>query len=101
MARSNVTRTITDAVYSCDFCGSGSKVSWRCSICGRDCCQRHLVLDPDDYSDYPTKYCQECWERPEREAFYAYKLESEKRLDELEQEWMAACKPQQEVKSDG
>jgi hypothetical protein len=53
-------------VYFCDVClrednmsyGSGGK----CLICEIDVCGRCSVPAPDDYSDYPERYCHRCWE---------------------------------------
>lgn len=72
--------------YYCDFCAVESK-GVRCSMCGKDICKAHRTYDPQDYSDNPEKYCPNCWNLSEREAFYEYKTESELKLDELEEAW--------------
>lgn len=51
----------------CDICGadatpgrygSGGDV---CSICHREICKKHRDYDPEDWGDYPAKFCVFCY----------------------------------------
>lgn len=52
----------------CDFCKNLNKInsiyllSWKCEICGKDCCHKHLIIineSGEDYADH--KYCMPCY----------------------------------------
>lgn len=54
---------------TCDVDGCGDTAAFlyggvnyaKCEICKRDLCKRHLVYDPDEPGDYPSKWCSICY----------------------------------------
>lgn len=53
----NIETTIT-----CDLCNNTITHVRQCNICKRDMCDNCTVRDDRNFTDYPTKYCKECWE---------------------------------------
>ncbi len=47
--------------YVCDFCNTEVSTNRVCSICGKNICYEHSNYDPREYGDYPTKYCDVCF----------------------------------------
>lgn len=48
--------------YICDLCGNGTGNNRVCSICGRDMCSGCTKFDPRDMEDYPSVYCDYCFQ---------------------------------------
>lgn len=63
-------RPVDNTEYFCDFCKKEGTdtivknnlgVNGKCSICGRDICQNHKVIDYTNYNlNYPNVWCLEC-----------------------------------------
>lgn len=71
-------------IYSCDFCGYETKHNnygaiQNCSICKRHACKDCRKSDPEDWSDYPNKFCNICIDL----RYKKYKKE----IDDLEEKF--------------
>jgi hypothetical protein len=75
--------------YICDVCGKGSDHHRVCSICGRDICFNCTKFDPRDIGDYPSIYCDHCFQIGQK---YLDRISTEEEkcdamIEGLEQEW--------------
>ena len=52
-------------------------------------CRKHTILDPDDYGDYPDRYCFDCWEigKEHREKIFSIQFEADQKKNEEERKW--------------
>ena len=48
--------------YICDLCGKETGNHRVCSICERDLCSSCTKFDPRDIGDYPSVYCDNCFQ---------------------------------------
>ena len=62
-------RSKTVETVSCDICGKSNGDIGKCVLCGRDChkwvygsSEQCSEYDPRDYGDYPSRYCNYCYE---------------------------------------
>lgn len=55
-------KIVSEIIYYCDICEKQLDTLWRrsCCKCGRDICKEHSIVIVDN-SDYPDKWCVECW----------------------------------------
>lgn len=51
-------------INCCDICGNEAKHT--CFMCGKDLCNNCTIMESDEETDYPGKYCQSCWDKGER-----------------------------------
>lgn len=75
--------------YICDLCGKGTGHHRVCGICGRDLCSSCTKFDPRDMGDYPSVYCDHCFQIGQK-YLDRISIEQEKfdaLIEELEQEW--------------
>ena len=82
--------TTEQETYTCDVCGDSMGVyPKRCSICNRDICIKHAMLDSRDYGDYPDAYCDSCWDTGEkhRERMEAIESESDEKIEGCVEVW--------------
>lgn len=76
--------------YFCDICLEQMVRYRTCAYCKQEICDKCIVYDPDDNSDYPNKWCKDCeWVR---QQLLPRKKELEAELDKLEDEWGNKCK---------
>lgn len=85
-----VTCTCDRCQKPCDF------LAKRCRICERDLCGECGIWDPNpEDSDYPPRYCRECWKAGE--PFRKVVEDARRAADEAEavalNEWRVACPP--------
>jgi hypothetical protein len=94
-----VTKKYNETKCYCDFCfldNIKKEVEYdpKCYICDINICREHTVFDPDDYGDYPTKYCTNCWKIGEPYRIRMKDLE-DRADEEIEKEsklWQKAAK---------
>lgn len=75
--------------YICDLCKKGYRHGSVCSICGRDICTNCTKFDPRDMGDYPSKYCNECFDIGEKylERISVEEEKHETVIATIEEEW--------------
>lgn len=99
-----VERKITEIEYLCDRCGekiTHQYASRRCSICGRDVCDKcahwfetHMGLNEPYFNcDNPEAVCKICWNEGEeiRKKIMESRERQEKEENDLIQEWTNLC----------
>jgi hypothetical protein len=85
-----MTREVTQVI--CDRCGGPARRS--CHACGRDLCVDCSTYDYQDFEDYPTRYCRECWEMGAlfRTQIEDIKTKADAEIEALKSQWFAMCK---------
>lgn len=81
------TKTIKQKVivYKCDDCDKNSKGK-KCCMCGKDLCDACTIFDDEDWSDYPDRYCNNCWNVIGKK--YRDKIEQlENEIEMLQDKW--------------
>ena len=75
--------------YRCDDCECEYQTNSVCYMCGKDICQQCRVFDDADDSDYPTRYCKQCWHvgKKYRRQMNELEFEYEETIDKLHQRW--------------
>jgi len=78
----------------CDVCKDGTKAFYICCVCNKDLCTAHTIFDPDEYCEYPDRYCQSCWElgEPYRKELAKAKTEYEDLIKSINEEWRKQAK---------
>jgi hypothetical protein len=80
----------------CDICAKNgiyrtiaSEYRNQCYICHRDICNKHTIDDPRDNSDYPIKYCSECFDIGKKYLAEMKRIEEESDIKQeaLYNEW--------------
>lgn len=66
-------------VIVCDICLE-REAKGRCTICGRDICNKHIVEEYSFGSDYADKYCSCCHDLYDK--YRKYELEIENRYEQ-------------------
>jgi len=89
MGSKETTETIKVVVYNCDVCGKTLDRVNRCHICEKDLCYCCTTYDDRDCGDYPTKYCDQCWDigKPYREKMATIENESDEKICKLNAQW--------------
>lgn len=77
----------------CDVPSCDARANNICEKCRRDLCTNHAIKDPCDYSDYPTNYCQHCFDigKPFRKEINRVRATADEVEEKLEEQWRQAC----------
>lgn len=84
---SSTTKTIIlkSTAYLCDLCEKEVEAKYKCQICKIDICKKHTIYDPDDFTDFPYTYCEQCWNAGSE---YRKKIKNlEKQIEKLTDQW--------------
>jgi hypothetical protein len=86
-------------IYACDICknecgNEPQKYLKECKMCGKEVCKECRVTKYEKYdSDYPSYYCNHCWEvgEPFRKQYKALEEKYEIESDDILNKWKKAC----------
>lgn len=78
---------------TCDICHATTKGS--CSICRKDICQQHTISEYNFGSDYPSKYCPNCWkiwDNGFKNKINILNEAHDQKISKLEEEFVKRCR---------